>query len=57
MLTLAVDRRSVTGMLNLGDILKLVNDGLNERALVAQEALAQRHEAIFHLRFEFGEQL
>jgi hypothetical protein len=64
MLTLAVDRRSVTGMLNLGDILELVNNSLNDRAFSEQQAMptagytyAQGHEAIFHVTFEFGDQL
>ncbi|MEH2251017.1 hypothetical protein [Nostoc sp.] len=33
-------------MLNLGDILELVNDGLNDRAFPEQQAIAQRHKAM-----------
>ncbi len=53
----AVDWTAVPGMLNLGNVLQLVNDGFNERTLPQQQAVAQGHQTILHVAFEFGNQL
>ncbi len=42
---------------NLRNVLKLINDGFDNGPLSQQQFVAQRHQAIFHVAFEFGDQL
>ena len=44
-------------MLNLRDVLQLVNDGFDNGAFAEQETVAQRHQSLFHIAFEFGDEL
>jgi hypothetical protein len=40
---------AMTGMFNLRDILELVNDSLDDRALAQQNLVKNRHELVFHV--------
>ncbi len=53
----AVNRRTVTRMLDLRNVLQLVNDSFDDSAFSQQQAVCQEHQTIFHLTFEFGNQL
>ena len=44
-----VDLAAMTGMFDLRDILKLVNDRFDDGTLMQQELIRQRDEHIFHL--------
>ena len=44
-------------MLNLRNILQLVNHSLNNSALAQQQSIAQKHQTLFHIAFEFGDNL
>ncbi len=53
----AIDRRAVTGMLDLGNVFQLVNNGFDDGAFPQQQAVCQGHQAIFHIALEFGKYL
>ena len=47
----------MTRMLNLGDVLELVNDGLDDGAFAQQQLIRQVHEPIFHVLTESGDEM
>jgi hypothetical protein len=53
----AVDGRAMARMLNLRDVLQLVNDGFDNRALAEQQPVVQGHQSLFHVAFELGDEL
>ena len=53
----AVDRRAMSWMLNLRDVLQLVDDGFDNRALAEHQTVVERHQSLFHIAFEFGDEL
>lgn len=46
----------MTRMLNLGNVLELVNDGLDYRALAGQQLVTEAHQVILHVAFGFGKE-
>ncbi len=42
---------------DLGNILQLIKDGLDEGSLAQQDLVGERQQAIFHMGFEFRDQL
>jgi hypothetical protein len=44
-------------MFNLRDIFQLANKSLNDSAFSYQQSVAQRHQTLFHIAFEFGNNL
>ena len=44
-----VSRAAVAGVLNLGDILELVNDGLNDETFTRQQLVFENDQLIFHV--------
>ena len=52
-----IGKAAMTGVFNLGNVLELVNDGLNHRPLPLPELVSHVHEAIFHSGFDLGNEL
>ncbi len=46
-----VNRTTVPGVLNLGNIFKLIDDGLDDEALTQQQSVGQQHQLAFHTHF------
>ncbi len=44
-------------MFDLRDVLEWINDGFDNGPLSQQQFVAQGHRAVFHVAFEFGDQL
>ena len=44
-----VGRAAVAGVLNLGDILELVNDGLNDETFTRQQFVFENDQSVFHV--------
>lgn len=44
-----IDRAAVTRMLDLGNILELINDGLNDRSFAQQQLVRKVHEMSLHV--------
>ena len=44
-------------MLNLRDILQLVDDGFDNRALAEHQTVIEGHQSLFHVALELDEQL
>lgn len=53
----AVNWRAMARMLNLRNVLQLVDDGFNNGALAQHQTVAQGHQSLFHIAFEFGDDL
>lgn len=51
------DDRPVPRVLNLGHVLQLVVDGLNQRPLAEKEAVSNGHDLTFHVALQFCNQL
>ncbi len=51
-----VDGTAVTRVFDLGDILELVDDGLDNGTL-PQQLVAQQHQLVLHVGFEVGDEL
>ncbi len=52
-----VDWTAMTRMFNLRNILELVDDGFGNGALAKQKFIHQRHQSIFHIRSNSGDEL
>src|SRR5205823_2440620 len=48
---------AMTRMLDLGNILELINDGLNDGPLTKQELVVEMHKLIFHVLTQFRDEL
>ncbi len=44
-------------MLDLGDILELIIDGLDQDSFAEQELIGHHHQAVLHVLAEFGNQV
>ncbi len=51
-----VVRAAVTGVLDLADVLELIVDGLDERALAQQKLVGEVHEHTTHILAQFGDE-
>jgi hypothetical protein len=47
----------MTGMLNLSNVLKLVNDRFNDGSAAQQQLITQHYQTVLHVPFERGDQL
>jgi len=52
-----VDRAAMTRVFNLRNVLKLVNDGLDNRALAGQQLVCKSHQVILHIAPGFSKEL
>lgn len=48
---------AVARVLNLGDVLELVDDGLNERTLAQQQLVPIVHQTVLHVGADAGHQM
>ncbi len=48
----AIDWRTMTRMLDLRNVLQLVDDGFDNRALVKGQTVIERHQSLFHIALE-----
>ena len=53
----AVSRTAVTGVLNLGDVFELIHDTLDDGTFPEKQLVYQRHQTIFHVLSQFGDEL
>jgi len=51
-----VEGTAVTRVLDLGDILELIDDGLDEGAFAQEQLIGERHEDVAHVLAELGDQ-
>lgn len=51
------DRTAMSGVLKLGNVFQLVNDGLNERALAGEQLARPAHQAVLHSALRLGKEL
>lgn len=52
-----VDRTAMTGMLDLGDVLELVDDRFNHGTLASQQLVGEPQQARLHIALGLGKQL
>ena len=52
-----IDRAAVAGVLDLRNVLELVNDCFYNRPFTEEELVGQGHQAVFHIGFEFSDEL
>src|SRR5579859_5274248 len=52
-----IGRTAMTRMLDLRNVFELVNDGLNNGPFAQQELVRQRHELVFHVFAQSGDEL
>ena len=51
-----VERAAMAGMLNLADVLELIDDRLDDRALAQEQLVAEREQAVTHVAAQLGDQ-
>jgi len=52
-----INRRTKTRLLDLGNVLELVNDGLNQSPFARQKLIGHDHQAVLHVLAQLGNQL